>query len=95
MVKDVRMQVEFTGMRQGFPCDVLQLVHGDEVVTYEKNNILKVSIQATIQFAKGNAVWVGNADLKVSKLTNEDTAFIASFWQRDKPFERDELDMDL
>ena len=74
------MQVKFARLSQGVLCDAFQLVQGDKVVVNEKKDILKISIHAAIQFAEGDAVWIGNVDFQVPKLTDADAAFRASFW---------------
>src|SRR5688572_23734112 len=95
MGKDFGMQVVFACIRQGIACDALQFIQSYKVVSNEKDDILDVSIEATVQFAEGDAVWIGNINFEVPKLSDVDSALVASRWQRDKALDRDGFNMYL
>ena len=61
----------------------------------EKKEIIEVGIEAAVQFAKGNAVRISHKKFQIAELTNIDITLFASFWKRDKAFERHGFNMDL
>lgn len=95
MGKYFGMQVVFACIRQGVACDALQFVQNYKVVPNEKDDILEISIKTAIQFTESDAVWIGNVNFQVPKLSDADTALIASLRQRDKAFDGDGFNMDF
>lgn len=51
MGKDLRVQIELFRMRQSVSCDPLQFVQADKIVLNEKDHVIKIGIEAAIQFA--------------------------------------------
>lgn len=89
------MKVEFARLGQGVPCDALQFVQGYKVVLNEKNDVVEVGIEAAIQFAERDAVWIGNVDFQIPKLTDANVSFRVALWQRDKTLDWDWLNVDF
>jgi len=95
MVKDFGIEIEFARLRKGVQGNAFQFFQGDVIVLNEKYDIVEVGVEAAVQLAERNAVWVGNEDLQVSKLTNADFAPLASSWQWNKPFDGNRLNVDF
>ncbi len=72
------MKIIFVRLGQGIPCDSFQLIQGDKIPSNQKKDIFDVRFEATIQFAQCNAVWIGNIDLQIPKLTNANISFCTS-----------------
>lgn len=95
MGKNFGMQVVFACIQQGVACEAFQFVQSYEIVLNKKDDVLKVGIETAVQFAEGDAVWIGNINFQVPKLSDVDSALVASRRQRDKAFDRDGFNMYL
>jgi len=95
MFYDIRVEIKFVRVRQSFPEDALEFIHIHVMVLDEEKQIIEISIQAAIQFAQGDTIWVGNEDLHIPKLTNADDALLIPSGQGNKSFQWDRLNMDL
>lgn len=95
MVKDIRIKIKLMRVRKSLACDAFYVSQCDKVPSNKKNDVFNICIQAAIQFAKGNAVWVGNIDVQVTKLTNMDITLLTSLGQRNKTIQRNRLNMDF
>lgn len=95
MLENIGVEVKFAGVRQSFLENALEFIHVNMVILNKEYKIVKIGIQAAIQFTQGNAVRVGNEDFQISKLPDTDDALLVSFWEWDKSFQRNRLNMDL
>jgi hypothetical protein len=78
------IDIEFAGARQGFFHDLFQFRHFDKVVLDEKDDVVKVCIEAALQFTKGDGVRIGYIYFKVSEFIDKNCAVIASRRQGDE-----------
>ncbi len=95
MVEDFGVEIEFARLSQQFLRAAFQFLRVDKTILDKKDNIGKVGIQSTIQFAEGHAVGIGNIDFQIPESTDADITLIASLWQGDETIQRNWFDMDF
>ncbi len=69
MLKDVRVEVKFAGVRQSVANHALEFIHIYMIVLNKKNQIVEIGIQTAIQLAQGNTVRVSDKDFQIPELS--------------------------
>lgn len=82
MSQNIGIEIEFARLRQGVGEYAFQFNCADLVVLYQENDIIQITVAASIQLAERDAVRIENEDINVSKLTDMNTALLVAFRQR-------------
>ena len=69
MAEDVGIEVKLTSMGQSVIEDSFKFIKFDVPSLDKENDVSKISIKATIEFAQGNAVGIGNINALISELS--------------------------
>lgn len=95
MSKNIGMQVEFPCLCKRISCNTLQFRQSKMTLMDQEDNVIEIGVETSVEFAERNAVWVGNVHIQIPKLTDEDTAFLASRRQGNKAFNGNGFDENL
>src|SRR5574341_546943 len=73
----IRVDIEFAGARQRRLRNSFEFIEINISVLNEKYNIVNIRVEAAIQLAERNAVWVGDEDFQIPKSPDADISFAA------------------